>query len=71
MDHLPLELEHIILDYEYQLEHVNKFKNVVDAIKDLRCIYERSCAEYVKECGEYPEPFGTCMLICVSSPHFI
>jgi len=41
MNHLPLELENIILDYKYQLESTEKFNKVIVEI-NKNCIFNRS-----------------------------
>ncbi len=35
MNSLPLDLENIILDYKYGMEHKEKFKKTLDIIKDV------------------------------------
>ncbi len=36
MNSLPKDLEDIILDYKYQMEHTHKFKNTLDIIKKIQ-----------------------------------
>ena len=70
MEQLPLEIENIILDYKAQLEHIEKFKHVLSNINDMKKTFEESCAEYVKETGEYPETFPSYYLDVCDSKYF-
>ena len=36
MDNLPLDLENLILNYKYQLEHVSKMNKILKDIKKFR-----------------------------------
>ena len=69
------DVESIIQDYIDDLiafdHHKQKYTPVMNAIKDLRNRYEFTCADYVEDTGEYPEPFGSCMLLYIYSPHFV
>ena len=49
MNQLPLEIENIIMDYYYQLEHTDKF---------IKCIYEIMNIGFIKDfCESREEPF--------------
>ena len=35
MNNLPLDIENIVIDYKYQLEHITKFKSLLKIIKNI------------------------------------
>ena len=68
LEQLPTVLQDIVYDYKNQLEHFEKYKHVLNTIKDMNKYFEK---ESTPDSHYHTDSFGCFYLILYLSPHFV